>query len=77
MITSSEILIHLNLQYAIKEGFNFYLSENEVIVSSGINKIICTTYFKKVICTQTGIDLLKEQNRNFQTIGTERPSSDS
>lgn len=50
-----EILIYLNSEKSILDGIKFYRSENNVILSSGINNQgIPTKYFLKVVDRKTG-----------------------
>lgn len=45
---SSEILIYIDVERAMKDGIVFQLSSNNVILSKGIDNILGTNYFKKV-----------------------------
>ena len=42
---SSDVLIHINMELALKEGIEFYLSENRVILSPGP---IPSKYFARI-----------------------------
>jgi len=48
-----EILIHLDLARALKEGIPFFMSGNGVILSPGVEGCIETKYFTKVIDLMT------------------------
>jgi len=43
-----QLLIYIDIQYALEDGIKFFLSENNVILSSGINGKLSPKYFKKV-----------------------------
>lgn len=36
------------MEAAIKDGIEFYLSSNNVILTEGVNGLLATKYFKKV-----------------------------
>jgi len=48
MRNTCEIFIEIDLDLALKNGINFSLSSNKVVLSSGINGIISPIFFKKV-----------------------------
>lgn len=48
-----EILIYIDIEKAINDGIEFFLSENNVILSSGINNCIKPEYFLKIIYRKT------------------------
>lgn len=54
--SSSRILIYLNMELAMVDGIEFYMSDNKVVLSQGIGEegVIDSKYFSKVIDTKTG-----------------------
>lgn len=51
-----EILIYIDVAKALNDGIKFFKSENNVILSSGINGLgIPSKYFSKIINRRTGI----------------------
>lgn len=46
--TDTDVFIEIDMELAIRDGINFYLSSNGVILSEGINGIIEPKYFKKI-----------------------------
>lgn len=52
-----QILIYIDLAKALADGIEFFLSENNVILSSGLNGIIHPKYFSKVIDRKTNMPL--------------------
>ena len=56
-----ELLIYIDMEKAMNDGIDFYMSDNKVVLSEGVgpNGLIRTRYFKKVIDrkTQTVIDM--------------------
>ncbi|KAK6999767.1 tRNA 2p-phosphotransferase 1 [Biomphalaria glabrata] len=61
MRNSCTVLIYLNLQKAMQDGIEFFLSPNKVILSPGnIDKVIPPAYFDKVINRKTGDKLLQD-----------------
>ena len=81
MRLSCEIFIEINMVYSFFNGIEFFLSENNVVLSSGINGIIPTKFFKRVldknqnvifacqydciICFEKDKILLKKTNENL------------
>lgn len=54
MRRSCEVLIYLDLENALKDGFKFYVSANGVILSPGnTNGYIPSKYFKKIVNAKT------------------------
>lgn len=51
---SSQILIYIDFKRSIDDGIKFYKSENNVILSSGINGSIPSKYFQKIVDRKTG-----------------------
>lgn len=49
MRTSCEIKIYINTERAMNDNISFYKSENNVILSVGINGVIPPKYFEKII----------------------------
>ena len=45
---SCQLLIYVNLKAALKDGIKFYVSDNNVILSSGINGLLPPKYFLKL-----------------------------
>ena len=52
---NAEVLIYLNMELAMKDGIEFYISQNKVVLSEGvgIEGIIDNKYFSKVIDRKT------------------------
>ena len=81
MRLSCDIFIEINMVYSFFNGIEFFLSENNVVLSSGINGIIPTKFFKRVldknqnvifacqydciICFEKDKILLKKNNDNL------------
>lgn len=49
MRTTSEVLIHIDLQKAMKDGILFYVSDNQVLLSEGVDGTIRPEYFACVM----------------------------
>lgn len=49
MRNSSQVLIYIDVEYAMNDGIVFFKSDNNVILSSGVNGIIKPKYFKEVV----------------------------
>uniref|UniRef100_A0A6B2LIR4 2'-phosphotransferase n=1 Tax=Arcella intermedia TaxID=1963864 RepID=A0A6B2LIR4_9EUKA len=49
MRSTAEVLIYLDLEKCLQDGIPIFLSENNVVLSPGINGIIPTIYFKYVL----------------------------
>lgn len=49
MRKSCDVYIELDLFKAMKEGIDFYISSNNVILTEGVNGVLLPKYFKKVI----------------------------
>ena len=47
--STSKVLIYLNMLFAMEDGIEFYMSENNVILSNGIDGIIHPKYFEKIV----------------------------
>lgn len=56
--SSSEILIYINVSKAMEDGIVFYRSENNVILTEGINGTLSNKYFDKVVDRATNKPLL-------------------
>lgn len=58
--SSSRILIYLNMELAMADGIEFFMSDNKVVLSQGVGAdgVIDPKYFNKVIDTKTGRVLL-------------------
>jgi len=54
MRKSAEVMIYLDMDKAMKDGIQFFISENKVILSKGLNGTIDPKYFLHVIDTKTG-----------------------
>ena len=46
--TDTNVFIEIDMELALRDGINFYLSSNGVILSDGINGTIEPKYFKKI-----------------------------
>ncbi|XP_013406375.1 tRNA 2'-phosphotransferase 1 isoform X2 [Lingula anatina] len=63
MRKSCQVLIYLNLQKALEDGLQFFLSDNNVILSPGnCDGIISPKYFSKVMDRETGQSLDLQTN---------------
>jgi len=51
-----EIAIYIDSKKAMKDGIEFFISENGVILSTGLNNRIDKKYFKK-ICKKNGQEI--------------------
>lgn len=56
--SSSEILIYINVPKAMSDGVVFYRSANNVILTEGINGVLSSQYFAKVVDRATQKQLL-------------------
>ncbi|KAI8914192.1 phosphotransferase KptA/Tpt1 [Gorgonomyces haynaldii] len=43
-----QVLIYIDTQRAMEDGIEFYLSDNNVVLSKGINGILSSQYFSKI-----------------------------
>ena len=59
MRQSCDIYITIDMFAAIKDGIDFYISTNNVILTEGINGVLPPKYFKKVV-SKKGEDMLKK-----------------
>lgn len=50
----TQVLIYVNVPAAMKDGIAFYRSTNNVILSAGIDGVLNTKYFLKVVDRQNG-----------------------
>eukprot|EP01100_Stratorugosa_tubuloviscum_P015172 TRINITY_DN852_c0_g5_i1.p1 TRINITY_DN852_c0_g5~~TRINITY_DN852_c0_g5_i1.p1 ORF type:complete len:212 (-),score=109.97 TRINITY_DN852_c0_g5_i1:138-773(-) len=55
-----EILIYINLELALQDNIQFFLSENGVVLTEGIGGILEPKYFKKVINLKNNQILLEQ-----------------
>lgn len=46
---TSDLFIFVDMKKAISDGIKFYLSENKVILTSGVNGILSPTYFSNIL----------------------------
>lgn len=53
MRSNCQVMIYIDVALALSNGIKFYLSENNVILSDGINGIIDKKYFDKVVDINT------------------------
>lgn len=55
MRTASDLLIYPDIEAALKDGYKFYLSKNNVVLSDGVNGagVLPSKYFKYVIDAKT------------------------
>ena len=49
MRKTCDIFIEIDLEKMLKEGIKVYKSQNDVILTDGINKVLSTKYFKNVL----------------------------
>jgi 2'-phosphotransferase len=54
MRKSSSVYIYIDTAKAMRDGIKFYRSENNVILSTGLNGVISPAYFAKVEDVRTG-----------------------
>lgn len=59
MRQSCDIYISIDMIEAMKDGINFYISSNNVILTEGINGVLPPKYFKSVV-SKKGDDMLKK-----------------
>lgn len=52
--SNTQLLIYINGKRAMNNGIQFYLSDNNVILTSGINGTLSIEYFEKVLDRKTG-----------------------
>jgi len=57
MRSSAQILIYIDIEQAMKDGIEFFLSDNKVVLSNGIDGVIAPKYFKSVVDTATGKEM--------------------
>lgn len=69
MRKSCEIMIFIDLKSALDDGIKFYLSENKVVLSSGINGIIPPKYFK--VETKNDVKTFRQKRQNKTKKSTE------
>lgn len=48
MRNTSQVLIHVDVAKAMKDGIRFFVSENKVILTEGVGGILPSSYFAKV-----------------------------
>lgn len=60
MRKSSQVFIYVNVEKAIEDGIVFYESENGVVLTNGIDGVIPTKYFSRVV-DRDGTVLLEQQ----------------
>lgn len=65
MRTTCDVFITIDLLAAMKDGINFYISSNNVILTEGVNGILEPKYFKEVR-SRKGEDLLKKEAKEEQ-----------
>eukprot|EP01071_Lankesteria_metandrocarpae_P006201 Lankesteria_metandrocarpae@DN4273_c1_g1_i1.p1 len=53
MRKTAEIIIYLDVAFAMQDGITFYRSENNVILSSGVDGVIQPKYFMRVVDART------------------------
>lgn len=51
---SSQVLIYIDFKRAISDGIKFFRSENNVILSSGVNGCLASKYFQKIVDRKSG-----------------------
>lgn len=49
MRNNTNLFIEINLEAAMKDGIKFFISKNNVVLTSGIDGVLETKYFKKVV----------------------------
>jgi len=54
---SVEVLIYVDVEKAIQDGIEFVRSENNVILSTGIDGVLHPKYFKSVVDAKTGAEI--------------------
>lgn len=58
--SNCEILIYIDVQKAMEDGVQFFISENDVILSSGLDGVISPKYFAKVVDRKTKMLLVNK-----------------
>ncbi len=54
-----QILIYLNIEKCLDNGIELLLSDNNVVLTTGISGVLPTCYFEKVLDANTGKELLE------------------
>jgi len=49
MRNNTNLFIEINIEAAMKDDIKFYISKNNVVLTSGIDGILEAKYFKKVV----------------------------
>lgn len=65
MRSSCDVYIEIDMFSAIKDGVNFYISSNNVILTEGIDGVLPPKYFKKVT-SKKGEDILKKIEKKVE-----------
>lgn len=60
MRRTCDVYITVDMFTAIKDGIDFYISSNNVILTEGIDGVLPPKYFKSVVSSK-GQDLLKRE----------------
>ncbi len=50
---NSEVLIYIDMEKAMNDGIEFYMSDNRVILTEGVNGVLDPKYFKEVTTNHT------------------------
>jgi 2'-phosphotransferase len=58
MRNTSEVLIHVDIAAAVRDGVPFYVSSNQVLLSEGVAGVIPPRYFAQVVDAKTGTSLM-------------------
>lgn len=62
MRRTCDVYITIDMFAAIKDGIDFYISTNNVILTEGIDGVLPAKYFKSVVSSK-GVDMLKREDK--------------
>ncbi|GBG79173.1 hypothetical protein CBR_g28889 [Chara braunii] len=57
MRQSCEVLIYVDVEKAIEDGIRFFRSDNNVVLTRGVDGVLPTKYFKRVVDRKTNRDI--------------------
>lgn len=56
--SNCQIYIYINVSKAMNDGIKFFLSDNNVILTKGVNNVLSPEYFLKVLDKKTMKNIL-------------------
>lgn len=68
---SCDIIIEIDMMQAIKDGIEFYISDNSVILTEGINGVLPPKYFRKVAKRKGEIILERKEEKQEEGVKQE------